>query len=104
MKNIHGICSFEIDFKSFAFVMFNQGVNDLCNFTDLLLLLLLILQFNGDDSLFMEANTLAFVFSKVADSFTQLNCKYFSSKQRAYFLHIVKYATVRTVFQDSCFC
>jgi len=42
-------------------------------------LLLHILQLNGDDSVFMEANTLAFVFSKVADSFTQFNCKYIFS-------------------------
>jgi hypothetical protein len=34
------------------------------------------MQLDGDDSLFMEANTLASVFSKVADSFAQLTCKY----------------------------
>jgi hypothetical protein len=58
--------------------MFVQEENDVCSFTNLLLLLL-ILQLNGDDSVFMEANTLAFVFSKVAESFTQLSCKYIFS-------------------------
>ena len=57
--------------------MFTQEGNGLCSFTNLLLLR--ILQLNGDDSVFMEANTLAFVFSKAADSFTQFSCKYISS-------------------------
>jgi hypothetical protein len=57
--------------------MFNQEGNDLSSFTNLLLPC--ILQINGDDSVFMEANTLAFVFSKVADSFTQISCKYIFS-------------------------
>jgi len=57
--------------------MFNQEGNDLSSFTNLLLLC--ILQINGDDSVFMEANTLAFVFSKVADSFTEFSCKYICS-------------------------
>jgi len=57
--------------------MFAQEGNDLSIFTNLLLLN--ILQLNGDDSVFMEANTLAYVFSKVADSFTQFSCKYIFS-------------------------
>jgi hypothetical protein len=57
--------------------MFMQEGNGLCSFTNLLLLR--ILQLNGDDSVFMEANTLAFVFSKVGDSFTQFSCKYIFS-------------------------
>jgi hypothetical protein len=64
--------------KYYALGAATQGENDLCSFTDLPLLLL-ILQLDGGDSLFMEANTLAFVFSKIADSFTQLTCKYFTS-------------------------
>lgn len=42
-------------------------------------LFLFNLQTEGDDSVFMEANTLAFVFSKAADSFSQLICKYILS-------------------------
>lgn len=53
------------------------------------LCLLCNLQLDRDDSLFLEANTLAFVFSKVADSFTQLTCKCFKIVAKTYFMCVL---------------